>query len=1369
MPAIKRYYPPISELLALDNFPEALDFAKDKVSNLLSSIYYKDLQIDKSTLGDSAIYSLKIINKERLEFTIPIIQATVVVNPDSISDFTATPIHIAYSWKILGLLKSYDSSNTLTGVLDFFSIAKEALQLSEEGFLAKAIHNLVIPALDSNNTNIKQLIIDLNAKYSHLTGPNITEPTSGPDFIDELANRIRTKTQVEPSQAIFYTYILDTSEQDTGDPSSAPKSWNRLRKFFNLLLPDDINQFLKDLVIPQAKVSIEIAGALEFPRKYDSKNFLIPCQPDSNGVLQPIDDNGDGTPKAAFTFAKTQIELDTQDGLNFDFDVAVSSSQPVLLGDSGLIADLQNFKVDLSQSKNIPEVDKDGREKTFRGIYVESATIHLPKKWFDFEENPKKPNPTIQGNRLIIGSPGGVSGELTLNSQDLLHFKLLGIDLSLDGFSVKYHQNKVIAGSVGGTALIPKLKDANGNAAELAISIVFNPSGYWLNVSEPDGIQLTLGRFISITLYKLSIGKKDGKFFLELDANVTREFNMPFIDKLLPTGVNINPFAYHDGKVKANVKPEWDSESGVKAKITPEGDIYIKIPIDMKEGSVLDIEALYLNFFGTTFEKEGSSVDGYAAQILFDGSLNLKDKIIADAKGLGVQTNIIPLDGEKGNFGPFDVGLQLVPPERIGLEIDFGKVKGGGFVWIKDDTYIGGLELDFADKFGLVALAIVVTKIPGEEKGYSFLTIITVSFPEAIAIGLGFNLKAVGGLLGLHRRMDVDFLREGVRSGSISHILFPTNIVKNADAIVHTVTSAFPTKKKQYVVGPMFKLNYGLKVSLADIDLGLMIEFPDPIRIAILGIVQVRLPKKKVEAMASEAEDAVAGTELDTQEIEDLEGQVNTNLSPEDQAEQLKGLKADALSDKKAFKGKEAFNKSLTSSKELILINVAFLGLIDFERKMLSFDASIFRSRINELAVEGDIVVRMQWGKEPDFLISIGGFHPDFTPPPLDLPSTIRRISIGLPPKEDVKASVDAYLAITANTVQFGAKLSGVYEDKSLRAVFALWFDVIMSFNPFKFLAQAGAEAAIEYKGIKGISVYLELQLQGPEPWIFEGSATFKALKWDVTLPFYYENGKEQKEKPEQVELQAEIEEAFDFDSNWSVVLPNRNDLSVTLLESNPKGQPLAPAGSFVFSQKAVPLNHQMDKFGTSKPKDYKKVWIDKVETVKDSATTNLPKTNEKGNFASTAFHDYTDEQKLSMPSFTKMNSGVRVSADEGKLEGPYLNHKLVDFEIQTIDRGLSDTQELEVSNDDTIAYHNTRNSAARSDRSMAATATGFGAQPKATKLKRYFSIYTKDDGAEHNASYSFETMQEAEDKRRELEENDPQLENSLYTKRKAA
>ena len=78
-------------------------------------------------------------------------------------------------------------------------------------------------------------------------------------------------------------------------------------------------------------------------------------------------------------------------------------------------------------------------------------------------------------------------------------------------------------------------------------------------------------------------------------------------------------------------------------------------------------------------------------------------------------------------------------------------------------------------------------------------------------------------------------------------------------------------------------------------------------------------------------------------------------------------------------------------------------------------------SRVGNITISGDVGVLVQWGGSPEIAISIGGFHPHYSPPPLL--TGLRRVSIDMSPAIFVTLHAEGYFALTSNTVQFGVQV----------------------------------------------------------------------------------------------------------------------------------------------------------------------------------------------------------------------------------------------------------------------------------------------------------------------------------------------------------
>ena len=195
-----------------------------------------------------------------------------------------------------------------------------------------------------------------------------------------------------------------------------------------------------------------------------------------------------------------------------------------------------------------------------------------------------------------------------------------------------------------------------------------------------------------------------------------------------------------------------------------------------------------------------------------------------------------------GNSGPVQFELGFKPPEGVGLSIDAGAVRGGGYLFFnfEQQEYAGVMQLNLLDMVSITAIALITTRMPDGSDGFSLLVIITVEFSPGIQLGYGFSLVGLGGLIGLNRTMMLEPLMLGVRNGTIASIMFPQgDIIANAPRIISDLRAIFPPYRGKFLIGPMAKIGWGTPV-LISVSLGIIIEIPG--NIAIIGVLRLALP-----------------------------------------------------------------------------------------------------------------------------------------------------------------------------------------------------------------------------------------------------------------------------------------------------------------------------------------------------------------------------------------------------------------------------------------------------------------------------------------------------------------------------------------------
>ncbi len=563
----------------------------------------------------------------------------------------------------------------------------------------------------------------------------------------------------------------------------------------------------------------------------------------------------------------------------------------------------------------------------------------------------------------------------------------------------------------------------------------------------------------------------------------------------------------------------------------------------------------------------GLRVDGGTLRIDAGANLGVElGPVTAVAQGVGVEATVA-FPGSGGNLGPFNLDVGFKFPDGVGLQIDGGGFKGGGLI-ARDPAhgrYTGIVEVALKNTLALTGVGILDTKLPDGTDGYSLFVAIGAQF-RAIQLGLGFTLNGVGGIIGVHRTVKVDVIRAGLRDGSLSSLLFPANPVADAAHLVADLERIFPTEQGRYVFGPTMRIGWGTP-TLITADIGLLIEVPDPVRIALVGVVRSFLPD------------------------------------------------ADA---------------------PLLKLQANFLGTVDLDRGLLSFDASLFDSRLLAFTLEGDVCARLALSPSPNYLLSAGGFHPAYTPPPMDVPA-MRRIAISLLGGDNPRLRAEVYFARTSNSFQFGASVELYVGVSEFNVYGFLGFDVLIQVRPVHLAADVKATLAVRVGDDPIMSVGVDFTLEGPQPWRAKGSAHFD-ICWFLSFSVHFDKtwgdtGGEVAAPA--VEVLPLLVAALTDARGWSTRVPAHVHALVALRDTD--AAVVDPAGAITVSQKIVPLDLTIDHLGTATPSDGTRFSITDV-SVSGTSLDHQPVTEE---FAPAEFFSMSDAEKLSRPSFEAYPSGV--------------------------------------------------------------------------------------------------------------------------------
>jgi len=333
---------------------------------------------------------------------------------------------------------------------------------------------------------------------------------------------------------------------------------------------------------------------------------------------------------------------------------------------------------------------------------------------------------------------------------------------------------------------------------------------------------------------------------------------------------------------------------------------------------------------------------------------------------------------------------------------------------------------------------------------------------------------------------------------------------------------------------------------------------------------------------------------------------------------------------------------------DLVRINLDAIGVLDFDQDTASIDAMLVDSRLaKKFVLTGAAALRAGWGSGPHqgFVLAVGGFNPHFAPPAGVPP--LSRVAIALSSGNNPRLTCEAYFAITANTIQFGARAALYAEAYSFSISGDIGFDVLITRAPLHFIADYHASVQLKYGSHNLFKVSVDGSLEGPRPLRVSGKATFEIFWCDFSVRFDKTliDGDPPPPAPA-VDVLAELNRALATAQSWSTQAPPNATHGVALRKlAAGTALVLDPLGRLAIRQDVVPLNtgRDIDVFGGAPVAGAHRfalaATLNNVD-LKDVTTLQAP-------FAPAQFFAMSDDDKIASPSFAQMDAGFVVGKDD--------------------------------------------------------------------------------------------------------------------------
>lgn len=733
-----------------------------------------------------------------------------------------------------------------------------------------------------------------------------------------------------------------------------------------------------------------------------------------------------------------------------------------------------------------------------------------------------------------------------------------------------------------------------------------------INGEFPDELKEEGGDAIETQLaFKLSKGDDEPAYVIGGQEGTRLEFGQIS----LSAGINISTeeddygFLFEMNKTKLIL--EGGDGDGFLKKILPEKGANIDFDLGIgystaygffiKGGTGLEVEFPKNKTFGKDIFRLSAIKLGINANpqdmrfyAAFSGGVKL-GPVDTTIDTMGIQ-GILTFGTEEQNS---DFDLDFKPPKGVGIKIDAKAVKGGGFLYFDKEKgqYAGVAELSIKEKVTVKAVGIITTKMPDGSEGYSFLLFISTQF-KPVQLGLGFTLNGVGGLVGINRSMDLEFLRKGVREKTLDDILFPENPLENAPRIISNMSTGFPILDDQYTFGLMALIAWGSE-DFISLELGLMIEFPEPVRLALIGVFKVSVSKKKLS---------------------------------------------------------------------VVKLQINFIGTVDFDKKLLTFDASLYNSTLLSFRLEGDAALRYSWGNPSYFIFSLGGFHPDYNEIPQGFP-TLSKLMLPLVDRKNVQLLLTFYLAITSNSFQVGASVFLLFKISKFKLTGEFSFDALFH-SATDFIVDVTAAIEIAWGSTTLAGVKFDGRLKGMSPWNIKGEATIKLLFWSKTFHVDKTYGEKVETSQSGVELLEELKKEISDVRNWEQITPKSSQLLVTTksVSTSEQGEErpmlVHPIGGVAIRQTLIPLKLKLEKFGSQKVAGFNQF---ELQLTNGQANEVLPTKDEEDFFAPGQYLEFSDEQKLKRKSYERFSAGILMQ-EADSLSYSNFHQKTLEYERKIYD-----------------------------------------------------------------------------------------------------
>jgi hypothetical protein len=350
----------------------------------------------------------------------------------------------------------------------------------------------------------------------------------------------------------------------------------------------------------------------------------------------------------------------------------------------------------------------------------------------------------------------------------------------------------------------------------------------------------------------------------------------------------------------------------------------------------------------------------------------------------------------------------------------------------------------------------------------------------------------------------------------------------------------------------------------------------------------------------------------------------------------------------------------------LVELHLSFFGEIDVAAQTIEFDATLANSRVLTFGISGEMALRSGWAPGIDHVLSFGGLHPDY-PRPDNLPD-LQRLSISFG-TNNPRVSLLAYLAVTVNSFQFGARATVYVKGPRVRFVGQvavegnIYFDALIMFNPFAFDVSLGGSLELLVDDEPKLEVGFDLRLRGPNRFMLDGKAWARVFKIKVNVPISHRWGEPESLPGVTTDPAELLVDTLRSSDGFDGLGTSARSSGVSFRSPDAEERrPADPVGGLRLSQRAVPLGAPIEKVGEAK-------------IAGGAATFDLRLVDDAGltvrdvhqDFARGQYYELSEAERLRAPSFERMKSGLEVAPDDLLVDEEAAIEATHDYEVIVI------------------------------------------------------------------------------------------------------